>query len=195
MARHISPNKLRALRNELIEFHNLYGNYIDLTWPPEEGGLSSRAAELRAELLSRVAKAQRAVSQSGVHLVLTPPPAFGGPVLHGLSNLLFVHETIRGYTGMGSAPFFEDVREALRIAEGYLAQQEEEACRLWRNPLYWLDRLLTTLLGFPAYILSRILGVPVARIDESPAGVALRLLAVCLDGLAVYFGGRALMWW
>lgn len=199
MARQLSPRKLGAMRGELREFHNLYVEYIDLTWPPN-GRPPARATELRAELLGRVSKAQAALSQSGMGTIaMTPPPMIGGPVLTGLPNLLFVHETpLVGVSlglGLNQPPFCQKVIEALKMADGYLAQQQEEAARRRRNPFYWLDRIVTTLLRVPAYILSRIIGVPVARIEESPFGLALRLLALAIDGLVAYIGGHELKWW
>ena len=97
----------------------------------------------------------------------------------------------RGETGMGDPPNCLRVMEALLTADSFLARQEKEARRRRRNPLYWLDRLVTVALRIPAYVLSRIIGVPVARIDESPFGVGLRVLTVVLDGALVYFAVTA----
>jgi len=46
-----------------------------------------------------------------------------------------------------------------------------------------------------AYVVSRIAGTSVARIDKSAWGLFLRVLAVIADGLAVYFAGRAFGFW
>jgi hypothetical protein len=54
---------------------------------------------------------------------MTPAPMIGGAYISGLPNLLFVHETPRGYMGMDSPPFCNNVVEALRIADSYLARQ------------------------------------------------------------------------
>jgi hypothetical protein len=96
---------------------------------------------------------------------------------------------------MGNPPFFERVVETLQIAGGALERKAEEEARRRRSPFYWLDLALTAFLGIPAYIVSRIVGVPVWKIEESPLGFLLRLLGLALEGLGVFLGGRAAHWW
>jgi hypothetical protein len=62
-----------------------------------------------------------------------------------------------------------------------LDELDQESHRIRRNPLYWGDRILTALLGFPAYLLGKLLGVPASRINESPFGVALRVSAFVVE--------------
>jgi hypothetical protein len=142
-----------------------------------------------------MAVAQAALDAAGVDLAMYPPPAFGGPIQHGLVNILFLHESSLGYTGMGNPPFFERVVEILQVAGGALERKAEEEAQRRRSPLYWLDLALTAFLGIPAYIASRIVGVPVWKIEESPFGLILRLVGLTLEGLGVFFGGRAAHWW
>jgi hypothetical protein len=193
MPRGPSPAEIRGLRDALRDFHNLYVRYLDLTFPPERG-FSAEAGQLRVYLTQRVAEAQRALDLSGVQLTRYPAPAFGGPVLHGLPNLLFIHEQepVPVFSGQ---PFFRNVVEAMQMADGYLAHREQMEVRRRRNPLYWLDWLITGFLGIPAYIVSRIVGVPVWKIEDSPLGFALRLIGLTIDGLVVYFGGHEAKWW
>lgn len=193
MPRGPSPAQINRLRNSLRDFHNLYARYLDLTYPPRSG-VPAEARQLRVELTQRVAEAQQALDLSGVHLSRLPPPAFGGPVLHGLPNLLFIHEQDAVPT-FGGQPFCQNVMEALQVADGYLARKEREEAQRRRNPAYWIDWVVTGFLGIPAYITSRIIGVPVWRIEDSTIGFALRIAGLGIDGLVAYFGGHALGWW
>lgn len=95
----------------------------------------------------------------------------------------------------GDQPFCAKVMETLQVADGYLARKERDETRRRQNPLFWLDWAVTGLLGIPAYIVSRIIGVPVWKIEESPVGFALRVVGLAVDGLIVYFGGHGLGWW
>ena len=184
------------MRACLVEFNNLYVEYLDLTVPLAGSGqrLPDRAAEIRGELMVRAAAAQDALNQAGVNLVRYPPPATGGPVVSGLANTMFVHET--DYIPFGSVrPFHENVTQMLRLAVGYLTNQRDRAVKQRRSPLYWGDRVLTFLLGIPSYFVSRIFGVPVWRIEESPLGVVLRIIGLVVETLVLYVGGRELGWW
>jgi hypothetical protein len=187
-----TPKQLARMRSELREFNALYVEYLNLTVP--KGALSQRAYELRGELMERAAVAQQALNQAGVDVVRYPPPATGGPVISGLANTIFVHET--DFLPFGSMPpFYEKVLEVIRLGEGYLRSRQEKAERQRRNPLYWADRVLTVFLGIPAYIVSRVAGVPVWRIEGSPLGVVLRIVGLVVDAALVFIGGREFKWW
>jgi hypothetical protein len=43
--------------------------------------------------------------------------------------------------------------------------------------------------------MSLILGVPLARIEESPWGTLLRVAELIAGGLGLYFGGQSAGWW
>jgi hypothetical protein len=193
MPRNPSPTQIRRLRDNLIEFHNLYLRYLELTYPPR-GNPPPAASELRAELTQRVGVAQQALDLSGVQLARLPAPAFGGPILRGLPNLLFIHER-DPVPVFRMQPFCQNVIEALQVAVGYLARRERDEAHRRRSPVYWLDWVITGFLGIPAYIVSRIIGVPVWKIEDSPVGFGLRLVGLAIDGLVAYFGGRELGWW
>lgn len=194
MPRRPSPSELREMRQTLRDFNNLYVEYLNLTYPSQMGSSAPEPSGLRMELRARMAGAQNALRAAGVDLTLLPPPAFGGPVLQGLPNTIFAHENWPVYPGMGP-PIYEKVIECLLVADSYLERHEKEETRRRKNPLYWADLALTAFLGIPAYIVSRVIGVPVWKIDDSPIGFVLRLLGLAIDGLVVFFGGRGLHWW
>lgn len=193
MPRGPSPAEIHRLRDRLREFHNLYVRYLDLTLSSQPQ-ITSEARQLRMDLTQRIAEAQEALHLAGVDLTRLPPPAFGGPILRGLPNLLFIHEQDPPSL-FGRQPFCQNVIEALQVADGYLGQREREEAERRRNPVYWLDRTVTGFLGIPAYVTSRIIGVPVWRIEDSPVGFALRVVGLAVDGLVVYFGGHGFGWW
>jgi hypothetical protein len=107
----------------------------------------------------------------------------------------FLHEQ-PGFTPSPYAPTTYD--GVLDVVAGAKAELEEQArerkARRW-NPLYWLDSVVRFLLSIPAYVVSRVMGTSVARINKSAWGFPLRVLAVIADASAVYFGGRALGLW
>jgi len=195
MPRGPSPTQLREMRNNLVEFTDLYVEYLDLTYPPSMDVDSHAAGRLRMELSRRLGDAQEAFDTVGVDLAMLPPPAFGGPIRHGLANTLFIHETSAGHTGMSGPPFFQTVLQTLHTATGYLERRERKERHRRRNPLFWMDWALTGLLGIPAYLVSRIFGVPVRRIEESQLGTALRIVGVVLEAVLLFVTGRALGWW
>jgi len=97
--------------------------------------------------------------------------------------------------GRRGAGITRRVRDLTGIAIAELEKQIAEVMRRRRNPLYWADRGLRAVLGFPAYLLSLVFGVPVARIEESPWAVLIRVAEVGLAPVGVYFGGRQAGWW
>jgi hypothetical protein len=76
-----------------------------------------------------------------------------------------------------------------------LERRERDIAHRRRNPLYWGDRLLSLLLGFPSYLVGKIIGVPASRIDATPWGTILRVAELAAAGLGVYLGGRNAGWW
>ncbi len=188
-----SPNDLRERREALIRFHNVYLEYLDEI---HKNGTADRqkAFRLRAEVLAAVPSAQDALTVAGVDLVVSPPPMFGGPVLRGLPNTVFLHED-RGYRlhesmPTGSKPTFVAVIDMVRLGAQYLEERERVERRRRRNPLYWIDRSLRMTLGIPAYLVSLLFGVPRQRVEQSAFAPLLRGLAVLADLGGVYALGK-----
>src|SRR5439155_12724228 len=110
--------------------------------------------------------------------IIYPPPAFGGPVLKGLPNTIFAHEG--RYSGREASWVVDFVIQSLRTGASYLEEQEKAERRRRKSLFYWPDRFLTAVLGFPVYLLSRIVGVSQERIEESPIPGALRMPGLVL---------------
>jgi hypothetical protein len=184
--------RVREHRAALASFNNAYVAYLEASHPNSPRAPQQELSRLRGAAARLIPAAQAALNAANVDLTIYPPPAFGGPILRGLPNTAFAHEGRAG-GAYGEVP--PKVVEMLRVADGYLAEREKAIERRRRNPLFWGDLVLRTVLGFPAYLLSPILGVPFDRIDQSPWGTALRLVELGLAGLGTYFGGQAAGWW
>jgi hypothetical protein len=85
-----------------------------------------------------------------------------------------------------------DVAEAGRVKTQL---RLEEVNRLRRNPLYWGDRLLGAILGFPVYLVGLILRVPSERLDASAWGTVLRVAGLAVEVALVVITGRQVGWW
>ena len=128
------------------------------------------------------------MNRLGAEFVWESAPVTGGTVFRGLLNTIFVHETPFG----GVSTMFEwptshqGIIDLVDTCLSRLDELDTEVHRRRRNPLYWGDRILRALLGFPAYLLGLIFGVPVSRIEESVFGAALRVTTFVVDvGLLV----------
>jgi hypothetical protein len=189
----VTPERLRELRNAVVEFHNAYVAYLEATSPEAPSHAPAEVQRLRGEVTALVPAAQEGLEEAGVNLVIYPPPAFGGPIRRGLANVVFAHESPN--TEMGQTMIVRQTLDTARLAAAQLEKSERLLRRKRKSPLYWVDRSMRAVLGIPAYLLSLIFGVPVRRIDESPFGTALRIVGVVLEAFGVYFGGRAAKWW
>jgi hypothetical protein len=196
--RDVPPKRLLQHRDALIAFHNAYQAYLDAEYG---NGNTSREEtfHLRNEVIAKMPKAHRALNLAGVGVAFTPPPAFAGriPIMDGLANTAFLHEEPgwRLESMAGIKPTYAVVSENLRLAAHTLEDEIEEAHRRRRNPLYWIDRGLRAMLGFPAYLLSLVLPLSREEIDESGFGIALKLLSTVAAIVGVYFGGTDHDWW
>jgi hypothetical protein len=171
-----------------VSFVAAYDRYLTVTDAHPD---AASAAQLRAELNRLIPTAQEALRTARIELVVQPGALVGGPSHSGLANVAFLFEE-PGWGGVGIPRRVFDLG-GIGIAQ--LEKQIAETTRRRRNPLYWTDRGLRAVLGFPAYLLSLILGVPVARIEESPWAIFIRAAEIALAAIGAYFGGREAGWW
>jgi hypothetical protein len=171
--------------NDLDEFERVYNECVSVEGTAEYPALRSRA--MAAAML-----ADRAMQKAGTVPFAVPPPAIGGPVMRGLLNMAFLFET----------PFSVYENEIPNAVRGFVAAARalveralDDAKRRRRNPLYWFDRVVSALLGLPAYFLSRLIGVPRSNIEESRYGTVLRIAALVVDAGLVFVTGRAAKLW
>lgn len=189
MPNNLSPRRLRDMRAAVAAFRDSYVRYREVTLGANPN--DQEAEQLRTRLNSLMAQAQEGLSAAHIDLTVHPPQATGGPPYSGLRNVAFLHER----PGWRRAGVTQRVRDMLEIAVAELDHRAEHEARRRRNPFYWVDRVLRAVLGFPAYLLSLILGVPVARIESSPWSVLLRVVEMAATGLGIFFGGRSAAWW
>jgi hypothetical protein len=101
-----------------------------------------------------------------------------------------------GVPGMFNWPSsYQGIIDIVDTCLSRLDQLEVEIHRTRRNPLYWGDRILTALLGFPAYVLGKIFGVPASHINDSPWGTALRVAAFIVETGVLVLGLNELFHW
>lgn len=137
----------------------------------------------RARAVTALPAAHEALDALGFEPVVMPPPAFGGYTVRGLYNTAFYHER---YSDAGDIVRMN--LDLLGAAKAQVQLQREELARRRRNPLYWGDRLLRAILGFPVYLAGLFLRVPPERIDASGWGTVLRVAGVAATTLAVVGG-------
>ena len=180
-----SPQELHEYINALSAFHKAYRAFL-------EGG--SDDAELRGAVLATIPAAQRALTAANHHMVVADPPMTGGVTTYtGLSTIAFLHE--RPGFRLSEPPLYTAVIDNVVGAQAKLKDMAEQEARRRRTVTYWGDRLVRALLSIPAYIVSRVIGVSVTKVDRSAWGLPLRLLGVAADATAVYFAGRAFKLW
>ena len=194
----LSPRTLRRHRDAVVAFHNAYQGYLDAEFGRENTS-SEEKLLLRNAVIARMPAAQKGIDAVGVGVSFAPPPMFTGriPVMHGLANTAFLHEQPgwRLERMAGVQPAYVLVLEMLRLATATAdAEIEEAKAKRW-NPLFWIHRALSAILGIPAYLLSLIFRQPISRFEEGPFGALLRILAIAINALGVYVAGKAAKVW
>jgi hypothetical protein len=186
--RRLFPNRLDERVEALDRFEAAYNDFLS------SGGADPGK---RRAVTEAIPAAQRGLDAAGGYFAVGSPPGMPGrPEVHeGLVATAFLHERPGYRTMPGDPATYDGVLDAVAGAKAELKEQtRERSARRW-SPLYWLDGIVRVLLSVPAYIVSRIVGTSVGRIDKSAWGLPLRLLAVVADGLGVYAGGRLLGLW
>jgi hypothetical protein len=180
----IPPRRLREWRQELVAFRDCYVTYLNHTLGTDRPIPQAQ----RSEVVKCAHKAQTVMNHLGADFAWLSAPVTGGQVMRGLLNTIFIHESPFG--GIEGTMFnwpksYEGIINIVDTCLSRLEELDAESHRTRSNPLYWGDRVLSALLGFPAYLLGKLLGVPASRIDESPFGIALRIAAFVVEGTAV----------
>ncbi len=193
-----SPSYYERLQADLLAFREPYVEYLNRTLGTGSSAGPSFDAE-RSRLVRLATLASNAVGCVGMRIALLPPPAFGGVVLEGLAQVAFAHEDGRWARSsmFGVGHFrqpYEEVLDTIDKAYAALGLMALEARRRRHNPFYWGDRLLRAVLGFPAYLVSLVLGFD--RRQLSPrAEQSLWLFSVAADAATIYGFGRLVHWW
>ena len=119
----------------------------------------------------------------------------------GLSRVAFAHEDpIFRTEATWWAPEsrrqpFELAVDAVDVASAHLEEQLAREQQHRRRPTYWIDRGLRAVLGFPAYLISVLLGFDRRELAPGRAR-ALWTLSVAIEAGALIVGlGSSLGWW
>jgi hypothetical protein len=188
-----SPRALYEWRHDLVAFRDSYVNYLNATAGSGQPG----SAQMRSDVVRLAHRAQSVMDRLGAHFAWESAPVTGGTVMHGLVNTVFIHETpFGGVSAMFNWPkSYEGIINLVDTCLSRLDELDVEIHRRRRNPLYWGDRILSALLGFPAYVLGLVFGVPTSRIDESPFGTALRVATFIVETAVLVLGLNELFHW
>jgi len=193
-----SPSYYERLQADLVAFRERYVDYLNRTLGAGLSAGPSFDAD-RSRLMKLATLAGQAVSSTGIRIALLPAPAFGGVALEGLAQVAFAHEGRWSRSAhFGAGHFrqpYEEVLDTIDKAEAALGLMAAEARRRRRNPLYWGDRVLRAVLGFPAYLVSLVLGFD--RRQLSPrAEQSLWLFSVAADAVTstLHFQGALQSW-
>jgi hypothetical protein len=193
------PRELRRQITNLSEFRSAYVEYLNDTLQATLNGAPVSHSAERTKVLRLATRAGSAVDIAGVLVAVSAPPAAGPrPPLVGLVPVAFAHEDpmYRSFVLPGEAPrqSFDYALDAVDSALEKLVTRLEEEKRRRRNPLYWADRGLRAILGFPAYLISLVFGFDRRALRPS-ASRALWLLSVAADAAGLWALGRQLGWW
>lgn len=172
--RRLFPNGLNEHIAALDRFEAVYTDFLS------DGGSDP---EKRRAVTQAIPAAQRGLDAAGAYIAIGSPPGMPGraTVHENLIATAFLHEQ-PGFSPMPGVPAtYDGVLDVVAGAKAELEEQDRERKARQRNPLYWLDGLVRVLLSIPAYIVSRVAGTSVAKIDKSAWGFPLRVLAVVAD--------------
>ena len=195
------PGTYKRLRRDLAAFATAYRAYLTETLPLQGSrGGSANYDQRRSELLKLAVRASHALEAVSLTItVMRPPVAGGGVGLSGLPEVAFAHEDGRWTTppvlfGAHYKSTWEGVLDLLDRGDAELEERERSAARRLRNPLVWIDLILRTLLGLPAYLLSLLLGFDRRTLPKASERL-LWLFSVIADGATLYGFGKLIHWW
>jgi hypothetical protein len=157
--RKVFPNRLDKHIAALDRFEQVYGDFLS------DGGNNP---DKRRAVTEGIPAAQRGLDAAGAYIGIGTPPGMPvRPVVYeGLIATAFLHEQPGFSPSPYPPPTYDGVLDAVAGAKAELEEQvRERKARRW-SPLYWLDGIVRVLLSIPAYIVSRVAGTSVAKIDK-----------------------------
>jgi len=151
--------------------------------------------------MASAARAQAAFGVTGYKIAVTPPPVYSGqhPRI-GLAQVAFAHEDEifrvdrSGFGGLDHKSTEEMTIDALVQAGAVLELEKKTEIVRRRKPFYWPDRVLRSILGFPAYLISLVFGFDLGEVSGGK-GRMLWLLAIGADIAGIVGLGDLIGWW
>ena len=130
MAETESAGELREHLRVVEEFLADYRSYISFmqnVFGPIVPPHGTSQEDQRERILRKAPRAQRAINAAGANFAITPPPAFGGPLLEELSTQVMAHEN--SMYSPDDDPFMVSrmVLDSLTAATGALEDQIDQA--------------------------------------------------------------------
>lgn len=98
----LPPSYYEGLRRDLVVFRAAYIEYLNATLGSVQSGAVPTYDARRTPLQKLAVRASQAVDVTGMRIALTPPPAFGGPILIGVAVIALAHEDAR-WSNFGSS--------------------------------------------------------------------------------------------
>ena len=184
-----SLERLRSDREVLQHFHEHYLSYLSALASHDE----ARVANERREANKWLSEAHWVLAAYGPSPSVLPPPAVGGPVMNGLANVAFLHERSDfGTYDQVPRMAVDCVEQGLMTIGRRIEEEERRRKKIW----YWPDRIVTGVLGIPAYVVSGFLGVRFDRVDGARViGPLLRLVGFLGSVASIWGLGAGLGWW
>jgi hypothetical protein len=172
-----SPASLRKAAQEIAAWRN---DYVDLVNRYKSGTVPTYHQE-RTALIQRASRIDRLLAEGGGY-------RFSG----GLAQNAFAFEEEPDWPT--HRPSYVNVVDGLGMVIGWYQDRHEEEVAKRRHAIYWVDRTLHAILGFPGYLISLVLGFD-RRDLSATAGRTLWWLSVAADAVTIWGFGHLLNWW
>jgi len=196
--RSTSPADWQARIEHVDRFHKAYVAYLNDTLEQSYQGRPPGNTDRRNEVQTLAIRAQSALRGSVVVGVRPPPVYRGQSPRIGLAAVAFAHEDeifrpISEYGPQMQQPY-EMAIDAVVQGRAWLVENMEDEEQRRRRFTYWPDRVLRSVLGFPAYLISLVLGFDLGEVSAEKRK-ALWLLAIAADIAGLVGLGELLGWW
>ena len=192
-----TPQDWQELINRADAFRDAYVDFLNDTIEDCFRGVRPADTPQRRNVMELAVRAEKAVNAVGVKLAVAPPPVYSGQSpRYGLTQVAFAHEDemFRGFSSVDQQGSHDLALDAIGQVRATLIDRKEEAERDRRRVLYWPDRVLRSVLGFPAYLLSLVFGFRLTDVKPQQ-GRILWLMSVLADVIAMVAAGEWFGWW
>ena len=178
-----TPAEWEDLVARIDAFMDAYVEFLNDTLEDSYRGLPAADTPQRRRIIELGVRAEKAVNAVGVKVGVAPPPVFAGQnPKFGLTQVALAHESeVFRESSLTSQPGSHDLAlDTAQQVRAELIDRRDAELRRRRQPFYWPDRALRAILGFPAYLLSLVLGFDLQDVKPK-TGRLLWLVSVVAD--------------